>query len=86
MKVYITKYALTSGVFVFECEMKKDGSYVYGTRSKRHMLELFHGNDFHTTKESALKRCEEMRAKKIKSLKKQTQKILDIKFEITEEI
>lgn len=57
MKAYITKYALTTGVFVFDGEIEKDGSYISGKRSSRHMLELFHGKDFHTTKESALKRC-----------------------------
>lgn len=86
MKVYITKYALTGGVFVFEGETSefRDRVRIYGKRSPSHMNESFHGDDVHLTKPSALARCEEMRTKKVKSLKKQLGKILNMKFEIKE--
>lgn len=84
MRVYITKYALTSGVFVFEGEMY-DGTLENSFRGKRplsHYIEYFHGKDVHTTKVSALKQCEEMKIKKLQSLDKQVKKISAIGFEI----
>lgn len=44
--------------------------------------EFYHdkGKDWHTFKESALKRAKEIRNKKIESLRKQLKKLEEIKF------
>lgn len=84
MKVYVTKHALTSGVFIFEGVANDAFDLFYSIDSEGYG-KFFDNNDWHTTKESALARCEEMRIKKVKSLKKQLGKILNMKFEIKEE-
>jgi len=45
--------------------------------------EYYHdeGKDWHTDKESAIKKAEEMKQKKIKSLKRQIEKLENMKFE-----
>lgn len=87
MKVWITKYCLTYGIQEIEAEIcktnnnsikriKKDDDwfncdeYYYGE-----------GKEWHTTKESAVKRANEIKLKKIESLKKQLIKIESLKFE-----
>lgn len=81
MKVYITKYALTQGIYEAEAEecsgfngmIKIDGEYP----------EYYHreGRDWCRTKEDAVKRAEEMREKRILSLKKQIEKLEKLRFE-----
>lgn len=86
IKAWITKYALTDGVFEIEaelsnvsdnmiCEKRKDNSF-YSNR-------YFHGEgkEWHRTKESALQKAEQMRIKKIENLKKQIAKFEKMKFE-----
>ena len=80
MQVYITKYALTSGIFLMEVEsISEDGKTVYG----KDWRDCYHGpgRDWHLTWNSALKRAEAMRQKKLLSLQKQMQVIRDLKFE-----
>jgi len=88
MKVYITKYALTKGVIVFEGEMYDSElkNAFRGKRTPKHYDEYFNGKDVHFTKESALKQCEEMKIKKLQSLDKQVKKISAIEFSIDEEL
>ena len=68
--------------------MKKKQKYVKNVSED--MIEVigsngmyFHGEgkDWHRAKESAIKRAEEMRLKKITSVEKQLQKLKDMKFE-----
>lgn len=80
MNVWITKYALTSGIFEAEAEicgpgmilLKRDGRYP----------ELYHGEgrDWHGTKESASDRLSVLKEKKIASLKASIKKIEKIVF------
>jgi len=44
-------------------------------------LGCVHGNDWHRTEEAAIKRAEEMRLKKIASVKKQLGKLEKMRFE-----
>lgn len=79
MKVWITKYALTRGVFEMEVESQsEDGTAVYG----KSLNDCYHGEgrEWHRTKVSAIKKAEEMRQKKIESLKKQIKKLEQLKF------
>lgn len=72
-KVWITKYALTSGIIEKEAEIK-GGIAIVST------LETYYGKEWHRTEEDAKKRAEEMRLKKIESLKKQIERLEKIQF------
>jgi len=82
VKVWITKYALTSGVFDAEVEESLPGMVKLVTNRIGHGA-AFHGEgrDWHRTLESALARCEAMRAAKLKSLEKQALKVRALNFE-----
>ncbi len=85
MKVYITKYALTKGVMIEDGDFSEiTGAFIVTKPGL--IIDFYHGKDFHTTKESALKRCEEMKIKKLQSLGEQVKKISAIEFSIDEEI
>ena len=76
MKVYITKYALTRGILEADAELNPRFPTMVSTN-----LGHFHGKDWHETKEAAIYRAEEMRTKKIASLKKQIEKLEALKFD-----
>lgn len=79
-KVYITKYALTQGIYEMKVEGKSDdGKSVYG----KAWNEAFYGEgkEWCRTKEEAIRRAEEIREKKIDSLKKQIEKLKTLKFD-----
>lgn len=78
MKVYITRSALSAGIY--EIGVKDLG---LGTvKSLGNYPRLFHGEgkDWHKTRESALKRAEIMRLHKIKSLRSQLEKLEKMEF------
>lgn len=79
-KVYITKYALTYGVFTVEGELFDDGRAVRFKRGEGYFQEYAHGKDFQLTEKDALDRAEEMRIAKLKSLDKQIKKVSAINF------
>jgi len=76
MKVWVTKYAM-SGKGVIPCEDAKsshvDTMVVVGAL-------CLHEDDWHTTPEAAIARAEEMRTKKLASLKKQIAKLEAMTF------
>jgi hypothetical protein len=80
--VYVTKYALTSGIEELVMDVKENPEHFnkicYG---KRHgYSQSFFNNDFHLTKEEALVDAEKRRIKKIESLKKQILKYEKMSF------
>lgn len=81
MKVWITKYALTDGIIEadgFLCW--KDiisASWDNGTR-----CDNFAGEEWWNTKKQAIEKAEEMRQKKIDSLKKQIEKLEGMRFDV----
>lgn len=80
MRVWITKYALSTGIFEMDVESQsEDGKAVYG----KAWNQCFHGQgvEWCKTKAAAIARAEEMRNKKITSLKKQIDKLENMKFE-----
>lgn len=82
MRVWITKYALTQGII--EKEVREGGKGFEGmivTKDKYPACFHGEGKEWHRTKESAIKEAEEMRKKKIESLKKQIKKLEVMKFE-----
>ncbi len=79
IKVWITKYALTSGIEVFDVvvheneDMVAYGNVGYGD-------QYAHGKDWHRTYEDAVERAKEMRDQKIKSLRKSIAKLEKLSF------
>jgi hypothetical protein len=84
MKVWITKYALTSGVFTREVDepTDHDPGTIVDRSSGCHDIYNVHGRDWHRTREGALARAVEMRAAKIKSLGKQINKLRAMTIEV----
>lgn len=87
MKVWITKYALTDGIIEGEVIEKHtirenpiETKIRYLCRSKDGEQYL-DGSDFCFTYESAIQKAEEMRQKKIESLKSQIKKLEEMRFE-----
>ena len=81
MKVWISKYALSKGIYereVKQGEIYPDTVYINAWRESFHGGE---GKEWHKTREDAVRRAEEMRIKKIASLKKQIEKLEKMKFE-----
>lgn len=81
MKVWITKYALSSGIFTAEADLKGVGM-ISLKRSGDHYNEYFHGEgrEWHRTKESASSRLSVLKEKKIASLKAQIKKIEKLEY------
>lgn len=75
-KVYITKYALTSGIFSMEGEIRGDTVRGLGD----HNGHIYLDRDWWLTKAAAITRAEELKEKKIKSLKKQLKKLEAMTF------
>ena len=80
MNVWITKYALTDGIV--EVMGTRDpfsgGFFVMKGLYKK---ERFYEGDYFKSKQSAIKKAEEMRQKEIESLKKQIKKLEEMRFE-----
>ena len=79
MKVWISKYALTKGIFEMDVRISEDGKSAYGQLFN----ECYHkkGIEWHEAREDAVRRAEEMRENKIRNLEKQIQKLKDMTFE-----
>lgn len=89
MKVWITKYALTGGIIEAEIvrrqividEHTKEqvmGYILCDATGRKYGVQF---DDFEYSLESAIAKAEEMRQKKIASLKKQIEKLEGMKFE-----
>ena len=80
MKVWITKYALTDGIIEADAELCGldiiSASWDNGTKCGNFGSEEWCGR-----KKSAVKKAEEMRQKKITSMKKQIEKLERMRFE-----
>lgn len=76
--VWITKYALTTkGVFSTKVGNCFDTTMVQDVDNTH---DYYHGKDWHRTREGAVERAKEMKAKKIASLKKSIERIKKLKF------
>ena len=78
MKVWITKYALTAGIYQEEVERTERG--VWKDNGPQRCGQGFYANAWHETSESAVARAEKMRAAKIASLEKQIAKLRKLNF------
>jgi hypothetical protein len=80
MKVWISKYALTQGIFEVEVEDCGNGMVKDNTRS---FQGYYHGNgkEWHITKTGAINMAEFMKNNKINLLRKQIDKLRALKFD-----
>lgn len=82
--VWVTKYCLTGGIEYIQIETTHSPDYVQEARPGTVSYPRdFHGQgkDWHISKESAVTKAEDMRVKKIASLRKQITKLEKIKFD-----
>lgn len=78
MKVWITKYALTRGIFEMEVKStSRDGSTVYGNAWD----EAYGSRDWYKRKTDAVKRAKEMRKREITRLENKIKKLKEKRFE-----
>lgn len=74
IKAFVTKYALTEGIREVDariCTRTSEGMIVYANNGGYQQYAHGEGRDWHRTREAAVKRAEEMRAAKLKSIAKQ---------------
>lgn len=77
MKVWITKYALTTGIIETDAEVcSEDMIQIY-----KPFKSYFHKNEWFIKKEDAIKRANSMKDKKIQALNKQIIKLNSLTFE-----
>ena len=80
MKVWITKYALTDGII--EAEGESCGlEWVSASWDNGYRCNDFEQGEWFDTKERAIQKAEEIRQKKIASLKKQIEELEGMRFE-----
>ena len=78
MKVWITKYALTRGIFEMEVKStSRDGSTVYGNAWDG----AYGSRDWYKRKTDAVKRAKEMRKREITRLENKIKKLKEKRFE-----
>lgn len=84
--VWITKYALTNGIYEADMRHCVSVSDKMVTEDKQggYYNASFHKPYWHLTKEEAIAMAEVMRTKKIASLKKAIKKLEAMKFEVVE--
>ena len=89
MKAWITKFIFNSGIIEALCvremdisdEFSEEVTHEYELQDKYGLRYLLLRQDFEFDYKSAIKRAEEMRKKKIESLKKQIKKLEEMRFE-----
>lgn len=77
-KVWVTKYALTSGVFIKRAEIEGGMAAVEGGFCGR---AHYHGSDWHRTRAAAIARVQEMRDAELKRLEKKRLALLMLDVE-----
>jgi len=77
MHVFITKYALTSGIFEAEAEVTEISPTMISTEAYDC---YYHKPHWHTTREEAMIQAEKMRKARIAALHRQLKKLKALKF------
>jgi hypothetical protein len=79
MKIFCTKYALTKGIE--ELQAEKCGNNMVRVEAEWSYYLHGEGKEWHSTLESAIKKAEEMKLKRIASLKKSLNKLECMRFD-----
>lgn len=79
MKAWITKYALTKGIYEIDAEICTNTSMIQDVNNK---YTYYHGEgrQWHLSKEAAITKATQMRDKKVKSLHTQLNKLNKLTF------
>ena len=82
-KVWVTKYALTQGIFEEEVTFGSGTTEMVVTNHDNGCGNYYHGKgrEWHETKASAVAKADEMRKAKIASMKKKIMKLEKLNFE-----
>ena len=80
MKVWITKYALTKGIFEAEVEPATDNPGLVGVRNGGFQYHYFHRPHWHESREAAVQQAKKMKLEKLSSLRKQLERIENLDF------
>ena len=83
MKVWITKHALTLGIYEKEAEAcgKGEADLIrVSPEETGYFTEYFHKPDWHPNRDLAVDRAQEMLLKKLQSLKKQVARLEKMSF------
>ena len=80
-RAWISKYALTKGVFEIEAEEPEGSPIIYDVNN-RYFTVYGEDRGWHRTPGAALGRAEEMRVAKLKSLDKQLKKLRTMTFKV----
>ena len=78
--IWITKYALTTGIIKVEAKIDGDYGLAGYVPEGTTYIDYVHPREWCATRTEALVRAEEMRQKRLKSLEKQIKKITNLKF------
>lgn len=79
MIVFITKYALTKGIFAEEvevCRYENNGGFVKSKRTH----SFYHKGQYHESIDDAISKAIEMKNKKLDSLEKEIERIHKLEF------
>lgn len=79
IKVYVTKFALTKGIFETIADVSENYPNL-ASASAHNFRDIYHKPFWHTTREEAVAQAEKMRIAKIKSVEKQLKKLQNMKF------
>lgn len=78
--IYVTKYALTQGIFAIEAEIL-EGGYASQSRKSGEALKLFLSkSDYALTKDEALEKAEVLRKRKLVSIARTVNRIKSLDF------
>lgn len=82
MKVWISKYALTQGIYERDVEQSQETPTMVTCKGKSFFTEYYHGEgkDWHLTQAGAVKKANEMREKAIASTEKKIAKLKKMVF------
>jgi len=83
MKVYVTKYALTKGIFTIKAELLDGGNYAREVNAGDYRLFLSR-SEYALTAEEAAKQAISKRDARVKSIIKRTKKLQQMAFDIKE--
>lgn len=81
-KIYVTKYALTSGPFIVEAEIVEPDVAVYTVGNS--YTQYAHKNEFFLNEEEATANCDRRREAKLKNIEKQKTKLEKMTFTFQE--
>lgn len=79
MKAYVTKYALTKGIFEVEADPSRSDAEYF--KVEGYIDGFFLDKGIHLTRLDAVCRAKEMRRKKITNLERQLKKLKEMRFE-----